>query len=208
MRNIENIKLQRRPINIGFFELMTGMEGAFFEFPLEKQGCTLCAGMKANDWEHVALDLDNIQRCPTYEEMCTLKEFFFRKDELTLQIHPKQSEYVNECPFRLHLWRNRSITHTAEKRLMKKIGNMYEEAKKYFSGERKEIFLEDSRVLIIFCGDSWLSWEEICQIKKRYWQPEEAAVQFNISKTFDLNAEHIMILWDAEDFILPPKEIV
>lgn len=207
MRNFENVKLVRGPKIIDFFKLVTGMESAIFEFPLNQQ-CTLCSGMKVGDWEHAVIDLQDIYRCPTYEEMSALKQALFREDEIALQVHPKQSEYVNACPYRLHLWRNKNITLTAEKRLIRRVADMYEEAKKYFSGERKEVFLEDSRVLIIFCGDNWLPWEEVCKIKKRYWEPEQAAVQFNISKEFDLNKEHIMILWDAEDFILPPKEIV
>lgn len=84
----------------------------------------------------------------------------------------------------------------------------YEEAKKYFSGERKEIYLPKCGIVIIFCGEEWLSWEEVCKIKQRYWDPEEVAVQFNVSRELDCNEEHMILLWDATNFDLPPKDFV
>lgn len=75
-------------------------------------------------------------------------------------------------------------------------------------GKEKEVFLEEEKVLAIFCGQTWPSWEQVCKIKQKYWAPEEVAVQFNISPELDLNHEHIILLWDAEDFQLPDKQIV
>ncbi len=37
--------------------------------------------------------------------MCFVKNLFWRDDEAVMQIHPKKSEYVNNHPFCLHLWR-------------------------------------------------------------------------------------------------------
>ena len=42
---------------------------------------------------------------PTWEDMCRLKEIFFRDDEAVIQIHPQKSEYVNNMPNCLHLWK-------------------------------------------------------------------------------------------------------
>lgn len=42
---------------------------------------------------------------PTWEEMCRLKDMFFRDDEVVVQYHPAKSEYVNNMPNCLHLWR-------------------------------------------------------------------------------------------------------
>lgn len=56
-------------------------------------------------WEHVSVSLKNQKRCPTWEEMCAIKDMFFKPEEVVMQLHPKQSEYVNLHPYCLHLWR-------------------------------------------------------------------------------------------------------
>ena len=55
-------------------------------------------------WEHVSVSLKN--RCPTWDEMCMVKEIFWKDDEVVVQFHPKKSEYVNIHPYCLHMWRN------------------------------------------------------------------------------------------------------
>jgi len=37
--------------------------------------------------------------------MCALKDMFFREDETVVQYHPAKSEYVNNRPNCLHLWK-------------------------------------------------------------------------------------------------------
>lgn len=54
-------------------------------------------------WEHVSASLPS--RCPTWDEMCAIKALFWRPDEVVVQYHPAESEYVNNHPFCLHLWR-------------------------------------------------------------------------------------------------------
>lgn len=54
-------------------------------------------------WEHVSVSLPS--RCPTWEEMCYLKNLFWNDDECVVQYHPRKSEYVNNHPHCLHLWR-------------------------------------------------------------------------------------------------------
>lgn len=55
-------------------------------------------------WEHVSVSL-NVPRCPTWEEMCQIKRMFWDEDELVIQMHPAASDYVNQHPHCLHLWR-------------------------------------------------------------------------------------------------------
>lgn len=181
-----------------------------FEFPLTEIAYGECSAINFNDeeWEHIMLNLEEHNRCASYEEMSVLKETFWEENEIAIQVHPKKSEYINLRQYALHLWRNKSITSQAESRLKRRILNVYAEAKKNFSGVRKEVFLPEYGVLAIFCGEDWLSWEEVCQIKQRYWKPEQAAVQFNVSPELDLNPEHMILLWDASDFDLPPKKFV
>jgi len=54
-------------------------------------------------WDHVSVSCDN--RCPTWDEMCFVKELFFGDDETVIQFHPKMSKYINQMPFCLHLWK-------------------------------------------------------------------------------------------------------
>jgi len=65
---------------------------------------------KANDtgWEHVSVSGE--KRCPTWEEMCWIKDLFWDKHEMAVQYHPPESEYVNFHPHCLHLWRPVSMS--------------------------------------------------------------------------------------------------
>lgn len=56
-------------------------------------------------WDHVSVSPCNQKRCPTWEEMCAIKDMFFEPEECAVQYHPPKSEYVNNHPFCLHLWR-------------------------------------------------------------------------------------------------------
>lgn len=54
-------------------------------------------------WEHVSVSYSN--RCPTWEEMCRVKNMFWNDDECVIQYHPPKPDYVNNHPYCLHLWR-------------------------------------------------------------------------------------------------------
>jgi hypothetical protein len=54
-------------------------------------------------WEHVTVARHD--RCPTWEEMCYVKELFWDPETLVWQYHPPLSQYNNFHPFALHLWR-------------------------------------------------------------------------------------------------------
>lgn len=56
-------------------------------------------------WEHVSVSVPNARRCPTWTEMCFVKDLFWDPEELVVQYHPRKSEYVKCHPFVLHLWR-------------------------------------------------------------------------------------------------------
>jgi hypothetical protein len=67
--------------------------------------------MSADDqgegWEHVSVSLHD--RCPTWDEMCFVKDLFWLPEEAVFQLHPPESEYVNNHPFCLHLWRSTAV---------------------------------------------------------------------------------------------------
>lgn len=54
-------------------------------------------------WEHVSVS--TATRCPTWEEMCFIKEIFWDAEDTVMQLHPPRSRYVNNHPYCLHLWR-------------------------------------------------------------------------------------------------------
>lgn len=54
-------------------------------------------------WEHVSVSTPI--RCPTWEEMCYIKNIFWDEEDVVIQFHPRKSDYVNFHPYCLHLWR-------------------------------------------------------------------------------------------------------
>lgn len=63
----------------------------------------LCIASDGAGWEHVSVSLRD--RCPTWEEMCYIKSVFWDTEDTVIQFHPPESEYVNNHPYCLHLWR-------------------------------------------------------------------------------------------------------
>lgn len=64
-------------------------------------------------WDHVSVTLHElvksrthrVKRTPTWGEMSWVKDIFFDAEEWVIQFHPAHSEYVNNHPYCLHLWR-------------------------------------------------------------------------------------------------------
>lgn len=60
-------------------------------------------------WEHVSIHAYNVirtkQRTPTWKEMSYIKRLCWDGDDVVMQLHPRESEYVNCHPYVLHLWR-------------------------------------------------------------------------------------------------------
>ncbi len=76
--------------------------GAIYFFSTEKGGVRVIASY-GDGWEHVSVSLQ--RRCPTWDEMCMVKDFFWGEEDTVIQYHPAKSEYINFHPFCLHLWR-------------------------------------------------------------------------------------------------------
>ena len=56
-------------------------------------------------WEHVSVAPFKRSVTPSWDDMCLIKDIFFKEDESVIQIHPPKNEYVNNMPNCLHLWR-------------------------------------------------------------------------------------------------------
>ena len=83
-----------------------GMNGAF-SIPLRIGVVANCIVSDGMGWEHVSIHINEKgkQRTPTWNEMCQVKEFFWKDDEVVVQYHPAKDNYVNLHPHVLHLWR-------------------------------------------------------------------------------------------------------
>jgi len=56
-------------------------------------------------WEHVSVSVPSSPRTPNWTEMCFIKNLFWDEDDCVMQLHPPESEWINDHPFTLHLWR-------------------------------------------------------------------------------------------------------
>jgi hypothetical protein len=56
-------------------------------------------------WQHVSVSKQNRNKPPNWDIMCQVKDLFWPEDQWVVQFHPAKSEYVNNHPGCLHLWR-------------------------------------------------------------------------------------------------------
>ncbi len=68
-----------------------------------------CIASDGMGWEHVSVTLrfKKSSNCnnPSWDEMCYIKNLFWDEEDTVIQYHPAKSEYVNNHPNVLHLWR-------------------------------------------------------------------------------------------------------
>lgn len=59
------------------------------------------------EFEHVSVHVSEHKgkRCPTWAEMCWIKNIFWEPNEVVIQYHPAEKDYVNTHPHTLHLWK-------------------------------------------------------------------------------------------------------
>jgi len=67
-------------------------------------------------WDHVSVSLPSMT--PTWSMMCFVKDLFFEKDEVVIQYHPKEADYVNCHKHCLHMWRPQYIPLTTPPTIM------------------------------------------------------------------------------------------
>lgn len=58
-------------------------------------------------WDHVSVS--HRKRCPSWEEMCIVKDIFFNKNECCVEYHPAETDYVNLHPYCLHIWKPKDV---------------------------------------------------------------------------------------------------
>ena len=90
----------------GMFGTPTGAPVGRFFVPFESNTLQMIAyDGKEDGWEHVSVSLKN--RCPNWKEMCAVKAWFWEDEDCVMQLHPPKSEWINNHPHCLHLWRPR-----------------------------------------------------------------------------------------------------
>ena len=82
-----------------------GNNGAFLlNYGEDQAGIIVSDG---DGWDHASVSLQG--RCPTWDEMCYVKQLFFRPDEWVMQFHPAKEKNINRHPNCLHLWRPQEV---------------------------------------------------------------------------------------------------
>ena len=71
-----------------------------------KSGATVTVitdnSFRSSEWKHISVSLQN--RFPTWNEMCEVKDKFFKPEEAVIQIHSAERDCVESDGFCLHLW--------------------------------------------------------------------------------------------------------
>lgn len=84
----------------------TGVDGGFgIIFRMDGKQFGTVIWSFGGGWEHVSVAPFKKSHTPTWDEMCALKDMFFREDETVVQYHPAKRDYVNVVGNCLHLWR-------------------------------------------------------------------------------------------------------
>ena len=79
-----------------------GNNGAFMVNPTKSQELGIIVS-DGEGWDHVSVSTQ--ARCPTWQEMCWVKDLFFSSSEVVIQYHSAKRDYVNNHPYCLHLWK-------------------------------------------------------------------------------------------------------
>lgn len=97
MRSLEEIAQNLKAA--GVKQVNVGLDGGACKLPSGRTVIWSYAG----GWEHVSMNDKRVT--PTWEDMCELKNIFWRDDEVVVQYHPAESDYVNNLKHCLHLWK-------------------------------------------------------------------------------------------------------
>lgn len=108
--NNKFIMPERYRITTGEFATNPGEAQGIFVIPLKEKTISLfatCMVSSGFGWEHVSVTITKgrIPLLPTWSQMCEIKDLFWESEACVVQYHPAKSEYVNNHPTCLHLWR-------------------------------------------------------------------------------------------------------
>ncbi|MCL2737580.1 MAG: hypothetical protein FWE17_01820 [Alphaproteobacteria bacterium] len=109
----DNTYVNKYKLNRSVSAVMPAMNSlgiSAYRIPVKSSSVTLTVIVDENNgWDHLSVTVNtsdgDAPRCPTWEEMCFVKDLFFTEEEIAIQYHPPKSKYVNIQEYCLHLWR-------------------------------------------------------------------------------------------------------
>jgi len=96
--NVEKGRIAHHPLES---DRSDGNNGAFI-FSIGGARITVVIS-DGGGWDHVSVSCR--KRCPTWDEMCTVKRMFFDPTEWVLEFHPPEADNISVHDYCLHLWR-------------------------------------------------------------------------------------------------------
>lgn len=87
------------------FELRHPRSGNVFIVIASNGSDWQACGLPGTPWEHVSVHLRGKDRCPSWAEMCWIKDLFWRPDECVMQLHVPAADHQNCHETTLPLWR-------------------------------------------------------------------------------------------------------
>ena len=87
-----------------------------FSIPLKHGQKVFVQASNGAGREHVSVSRKD--RPPLWDEMCQIKSMFWGADDCVVQYHPPESDYVNNHPNCLHLWRPIGVELPRPERLL------------------------------------------------------------------------------------------
>lgn len=103
MRTLEEIKDKLKECNGNVIKGSIDGMACGLSINGKKAKPILCIASWGDGWDHVSASFKN--RTPSWDEMCVVKDVFFKDEEQAVQYHPKKSEHINVHDHCLHLWR-------------------------------------------------------------------------------------------------------
>lgn len=106
MKNLTEPELDRRrdrsAETVAYYGSVGDHANGVFRF-VHKGHRLMVLASTGDGWEHVSASFAN--RCPTWEEMCWVKQRFFYDHEVVMQLHVPAAENVSWHDYTLHLWK-------------------------------------------------------------------------------------------------------
>ena len=103
--NLARVEKYRSPHPLHYSQ-KPGDDFGWFVIPTSPTGPTMAVMVSSacseSEWDHASVSMNG--RCPTWPEMCKVKDLIWEPEDLVLQFHPRRSEYVNLAKTCLHLW--------------------------------------------------------------------------------------------------------
>lgn len=110
MRPSPNPRVERWRTGLTLSKAVKGTNNGNFVIKTPEVHYLFVIASDGEGWDHVSVSVLHECRCPTWEEMCFVKDLFWLESEPVMQLHPAKDNYVNNHPRCLHLWRPQSLS--------------------------------------------------------------------------------------------------